>query len=76
MAVSHSSQVIIPQSVESNKATFAATGMPELERDIQCISELQALDLPMILQHQLLRIWIQVYLLVYPEGTGTQSGTG
>ena len=68
MAVSHGSQEIIPQSVESNKATFAATGMPKLERNLQRISELQALDLHMTVQHELLGVRMQVHLLVHPLG--------
>jgi hypothetical protein len=68
MAVSHGSQGIIPQSAESNKAIFAATGLPRLERDLQCISDPRGLHLHMIPQHQLLGVGMQIHLLVHPLG--------
>ena len=41
-AVLHNSQRIVPQSFESSKASFPATGVLELERDLQGISEPRA----------------------------------
>jgi hypothetical protein len=64
---------ILSPSRPLGKSTVSATLVARLERKGQRISELlarfshpQSLDLYVIAQHQVLGVWVQIDLLVYP----------
>lgn len=72
-AVSHGSQRIVLQSIESSKAAFQATLMPHLERSVQPSSKTlihsgrpQRSDLHVVPQHEFLGIRMEIDLLMHP----------